>query len=260
MTVAEPGGSRFSRLRLLYGAAGLERLGTAHVAIVGLGAVGSFAAEALARTAVGRLTLIDFDLVGETNVNRQLFALTSTIGCPKVEVAAARLRDVNPALELDCRQVFYHHDTADQLLGGAGYDFLVDAIDGAAPKLDLIRNCLGRGIDFISSMAAAGRSRPQLVEVADLFATRGCPLARVMRKQLRREGVGRGAVRVVYSPEPITSRSRAPEEFSLEEREEYYQRGRKRRIQPSAVFMPGVFGLLAAQAAVDAILSRPKNP
>ncbi len=257
MTSPARGKTRFSRLRLLYGDYGFERLAAAHVAVVGLGAVGSFAAEALGRSAIGRLTLVDFDLVGETNVNRQLFALTSTLGRPKVEVAAARLRDINPDVEVDCRQVFYHHDTAEQLLSGRDYDFLIDAIDGAAPKLDLIRACLSRKIDFISSMGAAGRSRPQLVEVADLFATRGCPLARVMRKQLRREGVGRGEVKVVYSPEPAAVRSRDPEEFSTEEREEYYQRGRKRRIQPSAIFMPGVFGLLAAQAAVDAVLAKP---
>jgi tRNA A37 threonylcarbamoyladenosine dehydratase len=250
--------TRFARLGLLYGEEGLKRLAAARVAVIGLGAVGSFAAEALARTAVGHLTLVDFDLVGETNINRQLFALSSTLGRPKVAVAAARLKDINPDIELDCRPVFYHHDTADELLSGGRVDFLIDAIDGAAPKLDLIRNCLKRKIPFISSMGAAGRSRPQLVEVADLFATRGCPLARVMRKQLRREGVKEGEVRVVYSPEPIVSPSRDPEEFAPAEREEYYQRGRKRRIQPSAVFMPGVFGLVAAQAAVDALLAKPE--
>ena len=244
----------FSRLELLFGEAGLNSLSNAHVAIVGLGAVGSFAAEALARTAVGHLTLIDFDLVGETNINRQLFALQSTVGKSKVDVAAARMRDINPEIKLDCRQTFYHNDTAVELLEGKNFDFLIDAIDGAAPKLDLIRNCLSRKINFISAMGAAGRSQPTMVEIGDLLTTTGCPLARVMRKQLRREGVKKGEVTVVYSPEPIMAESCDPESFADGEREEFFQRGRRRRIQPSAIFMPAVFGLLAAQYAVDGIL------
>ena len=244
----------FARLKLLFGEAGLQRLSQSHIAIVGLGAVGSFAAEALARTAIGEITLIDFDLIGETNINRQLFALNSTVGQAKVDVADRRLRDVNPEIKINCRQVFYHHDSADELLGGEKFDFLIDAIDGAAPKLNLIRNCLQRDINFISAMGAAGRSRPHLVEIGDLLDTIGCPLAKVMRKQLRREGIKKGEVTVVYSPEPIAVESCDPESFADSEREEFFLRGRRRRIQPSAIFMPGVFGLLAAQYAVDEIL------
>ncbi|MBN2705941.1 MAG: tRNA threonylcarbamoyladenosine dehydratase [Deltaproteobacteria bacterium] len=244
----------FARLALLYGEEGLAKLRRARVAVVGLGAVGSFAAEALARTAVGHLCLIDFDLIGETNLNRQLFALHSTLGLAKVEAAAARLKDINPRLELDCRQVFYHHDTAAALLADGKFDFLIDAIDGAAPKLDLIRNCLERKIPFVSSMGAAGRSRPEAARIADLMRTEGCPLARVMRKKLRREGVKKGEVAVVYAPLAAEAASRDPEDFSESEREEYFHRGRRRRIQPSAIFMPGVFGLLAAQYAVDQVL------
>ncbi|MBN2707337.1 MAG: tRNA threonylcarbamoyladenosine dehydratase [Deltaproteobacteria bacterium] len=244
----------FARLELLFGADGLKRLAAAHVAIVGLGAVGSFAAEALARTAVGRLTLIDFDLVGETNINRQLFALQSTLGQAKVAAAADRLREINPRIVLNRRQTFYHHDTSAELLGEGDFDFLIDAIDGAAPKLDLIRNCLARKLAFISSMGAAGRSRPDRIKIEDLLLTSGCPLARVLRKKLRREGIEKGQVTVVYSPEPVAVESCDPEAFSEAEREEYFQRGRRRRIQPSAVFMPGIFGLLAAQQAVDRIL------
>ncbi len=246
----------FSRLKLLYGETGLQRLAATHIAIVGLGAVGSFAAEALARTAVGELTLIDFDLIGETNINRQLLALNSTLGQAKVEVAARRLRDINPQIKLNCHQVFYHHDTAAELLGGVEIDFLIDAIDGAAPKLDLIRNCLQRKINFISAMGAAGRSQPTMIEIGDLLETTGCPLAKVMRKQLRREGIEKGEVPVVYSPEPIAVESCDPESFGESEREEFFQRGRRRRIQPSAIFMPGVFGLLAAQYAVDEVLRK----
>ena len=254
MMLSKFSSAAFSRLELLFGEVDLKLLSNAHVAIVGLGAVGSFAAEALARTAIGHLTLIDFDLVGETNINRQLFALHSTFGKAKVEVAADRLRDINPHIELTCRQTFYHHDTAAELLEGKNFNFLIDAIDGAAPKLDLIRNCLERKINFISAMGAAGRSQPTLVEIEDLLMTSGCPLARVMRKHLRREGVKKGEVTVVYSPEPIAAESHDPESCNEEEREEFFQRGRRRRIQPSAIFMPGVFGLLAAQYAVDEIL------
>ncbi len=244
----------FARLELLYGREGLERLTAARVAVVGLGAVGSFAAEALARSGVGSLTLVDFDLVGRTNLNRQLFALHSTLGRPKVEVAAERLHDINPALRLDCRRLFYHHDTAGELLGKGGFDFLIDAIDGAAPKLDLIRNCLKCDLAFISSMGAAGRRGVVPVEVADLLATEGDPLARVLRKKLRREGIKKGEVKVVYTPAPVVAESRDPATLPEVEREEYFQRGRRRRIQPSAIFLPAIFGLTAAAYAVDTIL------
>ncbi|MBN2332912.1 MAG: tRNA threonylcarbamoyladenosine dehydratase [Deltaproteobacteria bacterium] len=244
--------NRFSRLELLIGKNGLAALENSHVAIIGLGAVGSFAAEALARSGVGRLTLIDCDVVGTTNINRQLFALSSTIGEPKVFAAVRRLQDINPELAIQPVQQFYHHDTAEELLA-PDYDFLIDAIDGVSPKIDLICRCRERSIPFISAMGAAGRKNPGAVGFADLSETSGCPLCRVMRKSLKHKGIREG-VPVVFSREPVTAKPLPPDKVSDREREEHLQRGRQRFIQPSAVFMPGIFGLLAAQYAIDHLL------
>ena len=239
----------FSRLELLIGSGDLEALKKSHMAVIGLGAVGSFAAEALARSGIGTLTLVDFDLVGATNINRQLFALSSTVGRPKVEAAARRLRDVNPEITIHQLQEFYHHDTADRLLAGK-YDFLIDAIDGVGPKTDLISRCLERGIPFISAMGAGGRTNPGAVDFGDLSRTSGCPLCRAMRKSLAKKGIRKG-VPVVYSREPAAVKPRAPDTVSGELLEEHFQRGRRRCIQPSAVFIPGIFGLMAAWYAVN---------
>ncbi len=239
----------FSRLELLIGNDDLEILAKSHVAVIGLGAVGSFAAEALARSGIGTLTLVDFDLVGATNINRQLFALSSTVGRPKVDVAARRLRDINPDIDVRPLREFYHHDTADRLLAGT-YDFLIDAIDGVNPKTDLISRCLERGIPFISAMGAGGRKDPGAVAFGDLSQTSGCPLCRAMRKSLAKKGIRKG-VPVVYSREPAAVKPTAPEAVSDELLEEHFQRGRRRYIQPSAIFIPGIFGLMAAWYAVN---------
>lgn len=243
------GNPAFSRLEMLIGNDELKILGKSHVAIIGLGAVGSFAAEALARSGIGTLTLVDFDLIGATNINRQLFALAGTIGRPKVEVAASRLRDINPEITIHPRREFYHHDTADQLLA-ENFNFLIDAIDGVSPKTDLISRCLEQKIPFISAMGAGGRTDPGAVEIADLSRTSGCPLCRAMRKSLAKKGIRKG-VPVVYSREPVTVKPQAPETISNDLREEHFQRGRRRFIQPSAVFIPGIFGLMAAWKAVE---------
>ncbi|MBW1646052.1 MAG: tRNA threonylcarbamoyladenosine dehydratase [Deltaproteobacteria bacterium] len=253
MTADDDSHRFFARLELLVGRQGLARLAASRVTVVGLGAVGSFAAEALARSGVGALTLVDFDLVGATNINRQLFALSDNLGVPKVKAAAERLRRINPRLEITALQKFYHHDTAAEILAGAG-DFLIDAIDGVGPKIDLICRCRQLGIPFISAMGAAGRRQPGAVGFAELEETSGCPLCRVMRKALRRRGI-RSGVPVVYSREPAAVKPRPPAEVDEELREEHQPRGRRRHIQPSAIFMPGIFGLLAAQYAVDRLLA-----
>jgi len=239
----------FSRLEMLIGSNELEILAKSHMAVIGLGAVGSFAAEALARSGIGTLTLVDFDLIGTTNINRQLFALASTIDQPKIDVAARRLRDINSEITIHPVREFYHHDTADRLLGRK-YDFLIDAIDGVGPKTDLIRRCLEQKIPFISAMGAGGRKNPGAVEIADLSRTSGCPLCRAMRKSLAKKGIRKG-VPVVYSREPVTVKPQAPETINNDLREEHFQRGRRRFIQPSAVFIPGIFGLMAAWKAVE---------
>lgn len=242
-----------SRLALLLGPEAVEQLGAAHVAVVGLGAVGSFATEALARTGIGALTLIDFDDIGATNLNRQLFALHSTIGRPKVEAGAERLKEINPALRVTPLREFFHHDSADRLLAD-GYDFLIDAIDGAGPKVELIARCHQRGQPLISAMGAAGRLGAEHIQIADISRTDVCPLCRVVRKRLGRRGI-RAGIPVVYSREPVAQKPAPPETITDDLREERLERGRRRSIQPSAVFLPAVFGLLAAQYVVNRLLA-----
>jgi tRNA A37 threonylcarbamoyladenosine dehydratase len=190
---------RFSRLDLLFGAATLARLGNASVAVFGVGGVGSFAVEALARGGIGRLTLVDFDDICLTNINRQLHALDGTVGRAKVQVMAERCRAINPAVQVEPLKAFYSADNAVELLD-RGYDYVLDCIDHITAKLHLIQSCKERRLPVIASMGAANKLDPTQIRVADLADTRHCRLARVIRKELRRRGIDRG-VKVVYSTE-----------------------------------------------------------
>ena len=196
---------RFSRLELLVGKDGLEHLARASVAVFGLGGVGSFAVEALVRGGVGRLTLVDFDDIGLTNLNRQLHALDGTIGRAKVQIMAERCRAINPAAQVEPLKAFYSAENSAELLD-RGYDFVLDCIDQITAKLHLIQSCKERGLPVIASMGAANKLDPTQVRVADLAHTRNCRLARIIRKELRRRGI-HGGVKVVYSTEefrPLT--------------------------------------------------------
>ena len=179
---------RFIREEALLGPDAMNILRSSHVAVFGLGGVGSWAAEALARAGVGCLTLVDFDTVSITNINRQLYALTSTAGCPKAEIAAARIRDICPDTEVFPRIMRYEAATREELLGG-GYDYIVDAIDLVSCKLDLIQSAMERGIPIISSMGTGNRLRGGGFLVTDIAKTRDDPLARVMRRELRQRGI-----------------------------------------------------------------------
>ena len=190
---------RFSRLALLVGSAGLDRLANASVAVFGVGGVGSFAVEALARGGVGRLTLVDFDDICLTNVNRQLHALDGTIGRAKVQVMAERCQMINPAAQVEAIKAFYCGENSAELLG-RGYDYVLDCIDHITAKLHLIESCLERGLPVISSMGAANKLDPTQVKVTDIAHTGQCRLARVIRKELRRRGI-HGGLKVVYSTE-----------------------------------------------------------
>ena len=190
---------RFSRLELLVGRDGLTRLERASVAVFGLGGVGSYAAEALVRGGVGRLTLIDFDTIDITNLNRQLHALDGTVGRAKAQVMAERCRSINPAARIEALQAFYAADNSAELLG-RGYDFVLDCIDHISAKLHLIETCLAQGLPVIASMGAANKLDPTQVHVADLAHTRTCRLARIIRRELRRRGI-HGGLKVVYSTE-----------------------------------------------------------
>lgn len=191
---------RFSRTRRLLGQAALERLAASKVVVVGLGGVGSYVVEALARSGVGRFVLVDHDTVDITNVNRQVHALTSTVGRPKVEVERERVLDINPAAEVETHQVFFTSDAADEILG-PGCSYVVDAIDAVEPKVMLIAEAARRGMPVISSMGAGNKLDPTKFVVADISETHTDPLARAVRRRLRRLGITSG-IKVVFSTEP----------------------------------------------------------
>ena len=194
----------FARTEQLLGVDGLLRLSEARVAIFGLGGVGSFACEALARAGVGHLRLVDYDCVNGSNINRQLFALHSSIGQPKTELAAARVLDINPACQVDPRRVFINPETVEALLDPE-VDVVVDAIDSLSSKVLLLEAAQARGLRIVSSMGAGGRLDGGQMLSGDLDETRICPLARVVRQRLHRRGVRTG-IRCVYSLEPAQNK------------------------------------------------------
>jgi tRNA A37 threonylcarbamoyladenosine dehydratase len=246
------GAHRFSRLELLIGPEALDRLSDASVAVFGLGGVGSFAVEALVRGGVGRLTLIDFDLVDITNLNRQLHALESTIGRPKAQVMAERCRDINSSAKVEPIQAFYSEENAVELLD-RGYDYVLDCIDHISAKLHLLQSCKERGLPVISSMGAANKTDPTQVRVADLAHTRTCRLARIIRRELRRRDV-HGGIKVVYSTEefrPLAGGRPAPDDATGT-----YQ-SRRAPLGSSSV-VPPLFGLTMAGEALRALLAAPR--
>lgn len=241
----------FGRTELLIGEDGLRRLQTARVAVFGLGGVGSFAVEALARSGIGELRLVDFDCVGPSNFNRQLYALRSTQGQAKVAVASARLRDINPELIIDAREAFFHTDTAEELLAPP-LDFVIDAIDSLGPKCELLAQCAERGVPVISAMGAAARTDPTALRIGSIWETEGCPLARKVRRTLRKRGIT-AEIPVVSSSEPPCATF---DPASLgEQAEDYYRRGRARRVLPSMGMLPGMVGLLAANYVVQRLVT-----
>ncbi len=188
-------GDIYTRTRMLVGDKGVERLKNAHVAVFGIGGVGSFAAEALVRAGIGKITIVDGEKFDETNLNRQLFALRSTIGQPKVAVAARRFADINPDIEINACECFYTGDEID--LGD--FDYIADCIDTVTSKLRLIENAKALDIPIISCMGAGNRLDCTCFDVRDIYKTSGCPLARVMRRELKKRGVN--SLKVVFSPE-----------------------------------------------------------
>lgn len=190
------------RTELLLGSEKLNRLRNAHVLVVGVGGVGAYAAEMVARAGIGELTIADADVVGLSNINRQLVALHSTVGKQKCEILAARLLDINPELKLHTVNRFIKDDETDALLDSTKFDYVVDAIDTLSPKLALIKGALDRGIPLVSSMGAGAKTDPTLMEIKDISKTHHCPLAHMLRKRLHKIGIKRG-FRAVFSPEPI---------------------------------------------------------
>lgn len=190
------------RTRLLLGDEQMARLAMVHVLVVGLGGVGAYTAEMLCRAGVGALTLVDGDVIEESNLNRQLPALTSTVGQPKTEVMARRLLGINPELKLITLQEYLRDERTIEVLESAPYDYVVDCIDTLSPKTFLIYHAVKRGYRVISSMGSGGKMDPSQVTVADLTKTCNCKLARMVRKRLHRLGIYTG-VKAVYSPEEV---------------------------------------------------------
>ncbi len=232
--------ARFLRTRMLLGADAMERLEQAHVCVLGLGGVGSWCAEALARSGVGELTLMDQDQVEPSNLNRQAEALESTLGLPKAEAMAQRVLAVNPACLVHPVQGRYEADTREAFFA-ANYDYIVDAIDLVSCKLDLIETALSRKVPIISALGTGNKLDASLLRVSDISKTEGCPLARVVRKELRARGVKHH--QVVFSPElPME-----PEQL------EAPPPGR-RSVPGSLVWVPASAGLLLCQHVVTELI------
>ncbi|MEE4380051.1 MAG: tRNA threonylcarbamoyladenosine dehydratase [Candidatus Competibacteraceae bacterium] len=237
----------FARTEILIGQDGLATLQRKHVLVAGLGGVGSYAAEALARAGIGCLTLLDHDTVSPSNINRQLVALQSTIGQPKVDVMAARLRDINPALQLIIQRDFLQASAAEAFITAGGYDFVADCIDSIACKAALVAASLHHGTPVISAMGAGNRLEVSRVQVASLEKTQGCPLAREMRARLRTLGV---TLRypVVYSDEP---RHQPLPHQPLEDGTP----GRPRAVNGTISYLPPLFGMMLAGVVINTFLT-----
>ncbi|MBU2642850.1 MAG: tRNA threonylcarbamoyladenosine dehydratase [Gammaproteobacteria bacterium] len=235
---------QFERTRILLDASEQARLAHAHVLVAGLGGVGSYCAEALARAGVGRLTLIDHDVVAISNINRQLPALLSTVGQSKAELMAARIRDINPACELTVICEFLVPETVADIVP-ADVDYVIDCIDSLNCKVALVASSFERGLRVASSMGAGNKLDPGRIQLADISKTSMCPLASVMRKRLRKRGIPKGVL-TVFSDEP----GRAPLPPQPVE-----GRGRARAVNGTISYMPPLFGLMLAGAVVQRLLA-----
>ncbi|MCX7958074.1 MAG: tRNA threonylcarbamoyladenosine dehydratase [Deltaproteobacteria bacterium] len=233
---------RFMRTKLLLGSEGYRQLTESSVVIVGLGAVGYTAAEALVRTGVGNITVVDCDIIEESDFNRHLLGTEENIGVSKVQAALKRLKSINSDVFVDVRERFFHTDTIPEIFDRR-YDFLIDAIDSLNPKTELIKYCLNTNQPFISTMGAARRTRPDMVRISTISQGRICPLLRQIKRRLRSEGIYNDFP-VVYSEEEVRGEVIKGEEM-------YYSRGRLRDVLPSSVIGTQIFGLYAASFAID---------
>lgn len=233
------------RTALLLGEEGVEKLRRAKVLLFGLGGVGGYTAEALARAGVGSLTLVDDDRVGESNLNRQLLALRSTLGMRKTEAAARRILDINPDCQVRQVNLFYTPATADQL-PFEGYDYVIDAVDTVSAKLEILARAQAAGVPVISCMGTGNKLDASLLEVADITKTSMCPLARVMRRELGKRGIRH--LKVVYSREEAWKPSGWEEEAAALG---------KRQIPGSVSFVPGAAGLLLAGEVIRDLIRFP---
>lgn len=236
------------RTALLLGEDGVEKLNRSRVAVFGIGGVGGYCAEALARAGVGEILLVDGDQVEESNLNRQIVALHSTIGQPKAEIMARRIADINPDCRVVARVCFYGERTADDFDFSA-YDYVFDAVDDVAAKVEIISRAVAAKTPVISAMGAGNKLFPEQFEAADISRTQVCPLARIVRKKLRERGIERG-VKVVYSKEPPVSRRDGrdgQDEGNGQSKQNIDGRAGERAPAVGSVsFVPSVMGLIMA--------------
>lgn len=233
------------RTELLINEEGLEKLATANILVVGLGGVGSFAAEFVARSGVGRMTIVDGDYVDITNINRQLLALHSTIGMPKVEVVSKRLMDINPELQLTCINRFLNPEDMGKLIDNERFDYIMDCIDSVTPKIELIKVARRRKVKIVSAMGAGGKIDPSKVMVRDISKTHNCFLAKQVRKRLKKEGIDKG-FRCVFSNEPQNEKS-----LRMTDGSQY-----KKSFYGTISFMPAIFGLYSASEVINYLLKK----
>ena len=229
---------QFSRTEILLGTEAMEKLYNARVAVFGIGGVGGYTVEALARCGVGALDLIDSDTVSVSNINRQILATHSTVGKLKVDVAKARVLDINPNCDVKTYPCFYLPDTADRF-DFTQYDYIVDCIDTVTGKLQLVERAVAAGTPIICSMGTGNKLDPSAFQVADIAKTSMCPLARIMRKELKKRGIDH--IKVVYSQEEALTPAVDEEELT---------RTGKRQIPGSIAFVPGAAGLVLAGEVV----------
>lgn len=236
---------QFERTHILLGDAGLASLASKHVVVAGLGGVGSYCAEALARAGIGKLTLIDHDSVATSNINRQLPALLSTVDRPKVDLMAARVRDINPKCDLATLREFILPESVSAQVP-ADADYLIDCIDSLNCKVALVEHCVKTGIPVASSMGAGNRLDPAHIKLADISKTHGCPLASIMRKRLKRRGIAKGVLTVFTDERPRSPRP--PEPVS--------GHGRPRAVNGTISYMPPLFGLMLAGEVIRRLLQQ----
>lgn len=244
----------FSRTEMLIGIDGLDKLKKSKIAVFGIGGVGTFAVEALARCGIGSFVLIDDDDICLTNINRQIHATRKTIGNPKVDAMKDRILEINPSSCVEAYKELYNSKSAERLLS-TDYDYVIDAIDMVSAKIDLIERCKSMGISIISSMGAGNKLNPTMLEVADIYDTSVCPLAKVMRKELRNRGID--SLKVVYSKEkpikPEVGNGDCSTDCICPNKDRTC--AAKRQIPGSVSFVPSVSGLIIASEVVKDILS-----
>lgn len=236
-------------IELLLGKEKIERLKKSFVVVIGIGAVGGYATEALARSGIGRLRLVDFDKIKETNFNRHILAIEPNLGKLKAEVAAERIAQINPHCKVEAMAQFATVETMDGIVAGKP-DLVIDAVDSVNPKANILEYCYQRKIPVISSMGAALRTDIFGIRAGDLFKTSGCPLAKVMRSRLRRRGIKKG-IFCIYSEDPVSTEIREKlKNLDLSNEEEVYPRGRQRRKLGSLPTVTATFGLAVAHYAI----------